>query len=523
VILLPLVAALGYASRYLGEGLQLFGFRQEAAPNFPFAFAPMFHLPFAAALALGLWLYAGVRLLNALLVIALLEASTFSVIFTYYMLVAQFDLQDLRAPDLTLAFGTDVIVLWSVCYLLAASLWAPGMRAKRRWLAALVLWTLAAAAASLASRELRPSPLEITALIDGVRVFMAACIGFWLWRDQVATGRGAAKAAPERPPAHPAVASAAAVPVGRSKGSNDRIAFVVLTAVLVVTPSFVYPLFIMKVLCWALLACAVNLLMSHMGLLSFGHAMFFGSASYVSAYTIKNWGVSPELAIAFGTASASALGALFGLAISRPRLYFPLITLALAQMTYFLALEAAFTGGEDGIQGVPRGRLFGIFDLEDTSTLYLTVVGVFLAGFLLLHIAIHSPFGRALNAIREDEAGARSLGYNVEGCKVLLFVLSAMLAGLGGATNAIVFQFASLVDVHWTTSADAVLMALVGGFGTTLGPVVGAFTIGAMENYLADFGPGGATVAEGVIFVVCVLSFRRGIVGEFARVLRIRL
>ena len=293
------------------------------------------------------------------------------------------------------------------------------------------------------------------------------------------------------------------------------IATTAMTALLVVAPFVgVYPVFLMKALCFALFACAFNLLIGFGGLLSFGHAMFFGTAGYLSAYSAKVWGFPPEAAIAFGMLASAALGLVSGaLAIRRQGIYFAMITLALAQMVFFFCLQAPFTGGEDGIQSVPRGRLFGFFDLSNTLVLYYFVLAIFLGGFLLIYRIVHSPFGNVLKAIRDNEPRAISLGYDAERYKLLAFVLSAALAGLAGATKAIVFQLASLTDVHWTMSGEVVLMTLLGGMGTIFGPVVGAFTIIGLENYLAGFGQW-VTVITGGIFVVCVLAFRRGIVGE---------
>jgi branched-chain amino acid transport system permease protein len=296
-------------------------------------------------------------------------------------------------------------------------------------------------------------------------------------------------------------------------------AFAVMTAVLVAAPFFAYPVFLMKALCFALFACAFNLLIGYVGLLSFGHAMFLGTAGYAAAHSAKVWGLRPELAILFGTAVAAGLGVVIGaLAIRSKGIYFANITLALAQMVYFFSLQAAFTGGEDGIQSVPRGTLLGFLDLRDTLTLYFVVLAVFLAGFLLIYRAIHSPFGQVLKAIRENEARAISLGYRAERYKLLAFVLSATFAGLAGATKALVFQLASLTDVHWTMSGEVVLMVLLGGLGTVFGPVVGAFIVVALENYLAHLGAW-VTVVQGAIFVVCVLTFRRGVVGELGKLL----
>jgi branched-chain amino acid transport system permease protein len=301
------------------------------------------------------------------------------------------------------------------------------------------------------------------------------------------------------------------------------VAFVVMVVVLVAAPFVAYPVFLMKALCFSLFACAFNLLIGYVGLISFGHALFFGWASYLTAYSAKAWSLSPELAILVGTATAAVLGVVVGgLAIRRQGIYFAMITLALAQMMYFFALQAKFTGGEDGIQGVPRGRLFGVFDLANEMTMYLFVLVVVLAGFLLVYRIINSPFGEVLKAIRENEQRAISLGYNSERYKLVAFVLSATLSGLAGSLKALVFQLASLTDVHWTMSGDVVLMTLLGGLGTIFGPVVGAFLVIAMQNYLAPFGQW-VLVIQGAIFVFCVLSFRRGIVGELARVLRVPL
>jgi branched-chain amino acid transport system permease protein len=290
-----------------------------------------------------------------------------------------------------------------------------------------------------------------------------------------------------------------------------------MAAALAIAPLVgIYPVFLMKALCFALFACAFNLLLGFGGLLSFGHAMFLGTAGYVCAYAAKVWGFPPELAIATGTAAAAVLGAVVGaLAIRRQGIYFAMITLAVAQMMYFFYLQTPFTHGEDGIQAVPRGHLFGIIDLAQPLTIYYTVLAIFIAGFLLIYRIIHSPFGQVLKAIRENEPRAISLGYDADRYKLLAFVLSATLAGLAGATKAIVFQLASLTDVHWSMSGEVVLMTLLGGMGTIFGPVVGAFVIAGLENYLAGFGEW-VTIITGAIFVVCVLAFRRGIVGEIA-------
>ncbi|MCI1191100.1 branched-chain amino acid ABC transporter permease [Calidifontimicrobium sp. SYSU G02091] len=287
-----------------------------------------------------------------------------------------------------------------------------------------------------------------------------------------------------------------------------------------VAPAVAYPVFLMKVMCFALFACAFNLLIGFGGLLSFGHAMFLGSASYASAHAAKVWGFNPEFAILFGTLCAGLLSVVAGsLAIRRQGIYFAMITLALAQMVFFFSLQAPFTGGEDGIQAVPRGHLFGVVDLSQPLAMYAVVLAVFLGGFALIYRIVHSPFGQVLKAIRENENRAISLGYDTDRYKLVAFVLSGTLAGLAGATKAIVFQLASLTDVHWTMSGEVVLMTLVGGLGTIFGPIVGAAVIVTMQNYLAPLGAW-VTVVQGVIFVVCVLAFRRGIVGEIGHALK---
>jgi branched-chain amino acid transport system permease protein len=283
----------------------------------------------------------------------------------------------------------------------------------------------------------------------------------------------------------------------------------------------VYPTFLMKCWCFALFACAFNLLIGYAGLLSFGHAAFFGAAAYLSGHAIKVWGVTPELGILVGTATATALGYVIGsLSIRRAGIYFAMVTLALAQMLYFLWLQLRFTGGEDGLQGVPRGKLFGILDLADNMNLYYVVFAIFLFGFLLIYRTINSPFGQVLKAIRENEPRAISLGYDVDKYKLLAFVLSAALSGLAGATKTVVFQLASLTDVHWHMSGEVVLMTLLGGLGTVFGPVVGAVIVVSLEDQLADKVGSWVQVIMGLIFVVCVLAFRRGIVGEFMALAR---
>jgi branched-chain amino acid transport system permease protein len=340
------------------------------------------------------------------------------------------------------------------------------------------------------------------------------------------------------------VTMAAPAVAGQPRSLSEPVTFLIMMAALVIAPLYVYPLFLMQALCFALFACAFNLLIGYGGLLSFGHALYFGWASYVAAHLAKigaislpifyanhawTWAtiplppLSPELSILGGTLAAALLGLIAGsLAIRRQGIYFAMTTLALAQMMYFVALQAKFTGGEDGIQAVPRGRILGLIDLSDPFNMYVTVLVIFLAGFLLIYRIIHSPFGEVLKAIRENEARAISLGYKTDRYKLMAFVLSAALAGLAGSTKAIVLQIASLTDVNWPMSGEVVLMALVGGLGTVFGPVAGAFIVVAMQNYLAQVGEW-VTVIQGAIFVLCVLLFRRGVVGELAYYLRIKL
>src|SRR5213080_2762993 len=293
------------------------------------------------------------------------------------------------------------------------------------------------------------------------------------------------------------------IPVTPSAIRDEMIAFGIMTALLLIVPlTGLYPFIVMQALCFALLACAFNLLIGFGGLLSFGHAMFLGTAGYVCAHAAKEWGWPPEAAILAGTGASAALGIIDGaLAIRRQGIYFAMITLALAQMMFFFYLQAPFTHGEDGIQSVPRGKMFGLFDLSGTLTMYYVVLVIFAIAFLLIYRVIHSPFGQVLKAIRENEPRAISLDYDADRYKLLAFILSATLSGLAGATKAIVFQLASLTDVHWTMSCEVVLMTLLGGLGTIFGPVVGAFIIIGIESYLSDFGEW-VTVITGVIFVV---------------------
>ena len=301
---------------------------------------------------------------------------------------------------------------------------------------------------------------------------------------------------------------------------QQRVAFLAMLVFFLAAPAVIYPVFLMKVMCFALFACAFNLLLGYVGLLSFGHAMFLGTAGYTAAHAAKVWGLTPELAILAGAAASCVLGLVSGLiAIRRQGIYFAMITLALAQMVYFFCVQVPFTHGEDGIQVVLRGSLFGIIDLSNVAAMYATVFVIFFASFLLIYRVIHSPFGQVLKAIRENEPRAISLGYDVDRYKLLAFVLSATLSGVAGAVNALVFQLAALNAVYWTMSGEVVLMTLVGGMGTIFGPVVGALVVLAMENYLAQLGAW-VTIVQGIVFVVCVLTFRRGIIGELGRVLK---
>jgi branched-chain amino acid transport system permease protein len=302
---------------------------------------------------------------------------------------------------------------------------------------------------------------------------------------------------------------------------DEMIVFVAMAILLAIVPATgIYPFFVMQALCFALLACAFNLLIGFGGLLSFGHAMFLGTAGYFTAHALKVWGVSPEIGIVIGTAGAAALGLITGyVSIRRQGIYFSMITLALSQLLYFIYLQAPFTHGEDGIQGIPQGKMFWFLDLSKPTILYYVVLAGFLGGFLLIFRTINSPFGEVLKSIRENEQRAISLGYKTDQYKLLAFILSGTLSGFAGSLKVFVAQNASLTDVHWSMSGEIVLMTLVGGLGTIFGPVVGAFVIIAMQQYLAGFGQW-VTVIQGVIFVACVLTFRRGIVGEIGHFFR---
>jgi branched-chain amino acid transport system permease protein len=328
---------------------------------------------------------------------------------------------------------------------------------------------------------------------------------------------GAATRAAAAGESHAAVAAGSALSPGAARSVT-----VALLLAGIAAPLLVYPVFLMKVLCFALFACAFNLLLGYVGLLSFGHAAFYGGASYLTAQAVKVWGFDPLSGILAGTAAAGVLGLLFGfLAIRRQGIYFAMITLALAQMVYFFAVQADFTNNDEGIQGVPRGKLLGVVDLGDPLYMYYFVFALFLLGFWLIRRIVDSPFGSVLKAIRENEPRAISLGYDVDRYKLVAFVLSALLTGLAGALDALVFQLASLTNVHWSMSGHAILMTILGGVGTLTGPIVGALIVAGMENYLAKLGAW-VTIIHGCIFIVCVMVFRRGIVGEAAGLLRKR-
>ena len=311
------------------------------------------------------------------------------------------------------------------------------------------------------------------------------------------------------------------IPVTPRAVHDEMVAFGIMAALLLIVPlTGIYPFFVMQALCFALLACAFNLLIGYGGLLSFGHAMFLGTAGYCTAHALKVWWLSPELGILVGIAGAAALAVITGLiAIRRQGIYFAMITLALSQLLYFIYLQAPFTHGEDGIQGIPQGRLFGIFNLSNPTILYYVILAGFLFGFLVIFRTINSPFGEVLKAIRENEPRAISLGYKTDQYKLLAYILSGTLAGLAGALKVFVAQNASLTDVEVGMSGQIVLMTLVGGLGTVFGPVGGAFIIVAMQQYLSGLGQW-VTVIQGSVFVVCVLTFRRGIIGEIAHYFR---
>ena len=314
---------------------------------------------------------------------------------------------------------------------------------------------------------------------------------------------------------------AMAAPEKQRIGVMPKIGFLLLFGLLAAAPFALYPVFVMKIMCFALFACAFNLLLGYGGLLSFGHAAFFGGAAYVSANAAKLWGLPPEICVLLGAATGALLGLIFGFfAIRRAGIYMTMITLAFAQMVYFLSLQATkYTGGEDGLQAIPRNKLFGLIDISTDFRFYFFVLAVFIIGMLAIYRIIHSPFGQVMKAIRENEPRSTSLGYRVARYKLALFVMSAAIAGMAGATKALVFQLASLTDVHWSMSGEVVLMALLGGVGTIFGPAVGAGIIVSMQNYLASFGAW-VTIIQGVIFVLGVLLFREGIIGVLSKWLK---
>ena len=303
----------------------------------------------------------------------------------------------------------------------------------------------------------------------------------------------------------------------------QSVAFLLLIVLLIACPFALYPVFLMNVLCFAILASAFNLLIGYGGLMSFGHAAYFGMGAYVSAYVAKEWGLTPEVAVLAGGLVGALLGVVFGwIAIRRQGIYFAMITLALAQMNYFFCLQAPFTHGEDGIQQVPRGKLFGLISLQPDMAMYVFIAVLFLFFFLLIHRIVHSPFGQVLKAIRENEPRATSLGYRTDDYKLIAFIISCFIAGIAGGAKALVFGIATLTDVNFSTSGEIVLMTLVGGMGTIFGPSIGALVLKAAENYLAGIGSW-VTVVQGCIFVVCVLAFRRGVIGELGARLKLSL
>jgi len=303
----------------------------------------------------------------------------------------------------------------------------------------------------------------------------------------------------------------------------QMVAFGLIAAFIIIAPQFLYPVFVMKLLCFALFAAAFNLMLGFGGLLSFGHAAFFGGAGYAAGHAAKIWGMPPEVSILFAVFVTVVLGTLFGfLAIKSRGIYFAMITLSFAQMVYFYALQSPVTGGEDGLQSIPRNHLFGLFDMSSDQNFYWMVAAIFALGFYILYRVVHSPFGEVLRGIRENEPRMISLGYEVQRYKLLTFVISAAVSGMAGGTKAMVFHLASLVDVHWTMSGEVVLMTLIGGMGTIFGPIVGAAVIVAMQNYLANLGPL-VLIIQGGVFIICVLTFRKGIVGVIASWLKVRL
>ncbi|MDF3834488.1 branched-chain amino acid ABC transporter permease [Cupriavidus basilensis] len=334
-----------------------------------------------------------------------------------------------------------------------------------------------------------------------------------------------------QPSSQPSGAAVAAGQTRQGQGVQKKLLYGLLLLALIVAPmAGAYPVFVLKVLCFALFACAFNLLIGYTGLLSFGHAAFFGGAAYAAGHAMKVWGVTPEVGLVLGTLTGALIGYVVGsIAIRRQGIYFSMITLALAQMLFFFCLQVPYTGGEDGLQGIPRGKLFGLLPLDNDLTLYYVALAIIVAAFALIVRTVHSPFGQILKAIKENEPRTISLGYDTDRFKLMVFVLSAALSGLAGSIKALVLGFATLTDVHWSMSGSVILMTLVGGLGTLSGPLAGAFVVVALENKLGDignflasatgiewFGSLGesVTMVTGVIFVICVLTFRRGIMGE---------
>ncbi|WP_430396358.1 branched-chain amino acid ABC transporter permease [Ferrovibrio sp.] len=301
------------------------------------------------------------------------------------------------------------------------------------------------------------------------------------------------------------------------------VALLALLLIVPFVPKLIYPIFLMKVMCFALFACAFNLLLGHTGIVSFGHAAFFGGSAYITGYVLRDIGLTPEIAVIAGVLFSAGLGAAIGaLAIRRQGIYLAMITLALAQMVYFTFLQAPFTGAEDGMQPIPRGKLLGLLDLNNDTSLYFVVLACTIGGFWLVHRIVQSPFGEVLRAIREHEPRARSLGYAVERYKIMAFALSAGLSGLAGSLKCIVFRLASLSDVHWHMSGDVILMTLLGGMNSIFGPAIGAVMISALRHYFDALGAW-VTVAVGLIFIACVLTFRRGVLGELNHLLQLKL
>ena len=305
--------------------------------------------------------------------------------------------------------------------------------------------------------------------------------------------------------------------LGGGDNRVDLLLFAAVAALVIVGPAALYPVLLMKAMCFAIFASAFNLAAGYGGLLSFGHAAFFGSASYATAYGMKAWGLSPEVAIVFSMVVAGAVAFVFGaLSIRRQGIYFAMVTLALSQIIYFFIYKSGWTGGDDGIHGVPRGALLGLVSLDDPVAIYAFVTVVFIATNLFVYRVIHSPFGRAVEAIRLNEARAISLGYDADRFKLAIFTISGVLSGLGGALLCLVLHFTAVNTVHWAMSGDVILMTLIGGLGTPFGPILGAFVLVTLDQYIASLGSW-VTVIRGLIFMFCVLAFREGIMGAINR------